>query len=322
MSIIKLLLFRDQQHATFPYQSNMKITTTANQLPGRRLDSILPHIRSFFTSGPTIIGVNVLFLGGFLALLFFNQGSGPELVSAAIPSLAPNTATSKSDIQEPLPTKTPFLPSPLTPTPTISPTPTSSPTPTFTPTITLPEESRINGIKGHPQSMPLSCESRSAVDWAAYFGKSINEYKFFDGLPVHDNPNKGFVGSVYGSWGQIPPYPYGVHAKPIAQRLREYGLNAQAVRDMSYKELKEEIAAGRPVIVWVVGHVGRGTPIPYTASGGAKTTVARFEHTVIVIGYTEHKVTVLDGAKVYSRYEKEFLKSWNVLQNLAVIWID
>jgi uncharacterized protein YvpB len=170
--------------------------------------------------------------------------------------------------------------------------------------------------------MPLSCESRSAVDWAAYFGKSINEYNFFNGLPVHDNPDKGFVGNVYGSWGQIPPAPYGVHAKPIAQRLREYGLNAKAIRNMTYKELKAEIAAGHPVIVWIVGHVGYGTPVPYTASGGAKTTVARFEHTVIVIGYTEHKVTVLDGSRVYTRYKKEFMKSWDVLENQAVIWIE
>ena len=322
MSIIRLLLIHYQRQYTIPYQLKMKISTTVNRLPGRRLDSILPQIRSFFTNGPTIIGANVLILGGFLAFQFFNHQSEPNLVLAAVPTLAPSTATSVSDPQDPLPTYTPFLPSPLTPTPTISPTPSPSPTPTSSPTPVLPEESSIKAIKGHSQSMPLSCESRSAVDWAAYFGKSINEYKFFNGLPVHDNPNKGFVGNVYGSWGQIPPYPYGVHSKPIAQRLREYGLNAQAVRDMTYKELKEEIAAGHPVIVWVVGHVGRGTPIPYTASGGAKTTVARFEHTVIVIGYSEHKVTVLDGAKVYSRYEKEFLRSWGVLENQAVIWID
>ena len=170
--------------------------------------------------------------------------------------------------------------------------------------------------------MPLSCESRSAVDWASYFGKSINEYGFFNGLRGHSNPEIGFVGSVYGSWGQIPPNPYGVHAIPIAQRLREFGLNAKAVRHMTWEELTTELAEGKPVIVWVVGHVGRGTPIPYTTAGGEVTTVARFEHTVIAIGYTENKVTVLDGARVYTRYKGEFMKSWDVLENQAVIWID
>ncbi len=293
--------------------------TTANRLRGRRLESILPQIRSFFTSGTTVLGANVMILGGFLVFLFFNGQPDPRILTADIQGTIMQTETILIS-----PTNTPFLPSPLTPTasPTSLPSPTPTPTPTFTPTAVLPVKSSIKGIKGHSQSMPLSCESRSAVDWAAYFGKSINEYKFFNGLPVHDNPNKGFVGNVYGSWGQIPPAPYGVHAKPIAQRLREYGLNAQAVRGMTYKELKTEIAAGHPVIVWIVGHVGLGTPIPYTASGGAKTIVARFEHTVIVIGYTEHKVTVLDGSRVYTRYKKEFMKSWDVLENQAVIWIE
>lgn len=130
------------------------------------------------------------------------------------------------------------------------------------------------------------------------------------------------MGNVYGGWGQIPPAPYGVHAKPIAQRLREYNLKAKAVKGMSLASLKAEIAAGRPVIIWVVGHVGRGTPITYVAKNGHETTVAQFEHTVIVIGYDKHKITVLDGSMVYSRYKKGFLQSWGVLGNQAVIMLE
>jgi uncharacterized protein YvpB len=186
----------------------------------------------------------------------------------------------------------------------------------------LPSEVEIEGISGHRQSLPLSCEARSAVDWAAFFGRDIDEIQFFDGLPTHDNPELGFVGDVNGSWGQIPPKPYGVHAKPVAQRLREFGLNAKAVRGMTWEELQSELADNQPVILWVVGHVARGTPVPYSASDGEITTVAKFEHTVLAIGYTENKITVLDGAKVYSRHKGEFLKSWGVLENQAVIWID
>jgi uncharacterized protein YvpB len=160
------------------------------------------------------------------------------------------------------------------------------------------------------------------VDWAAFFGEEIDEEKFFNGVPKDDNPEVGFVGDVYGKWGQIPPNDYGVHAQPIAQRLREYGLQAKSVRHMTLEELKAEIAAGRPVILWVVGHVKRGTPVPYTGSDGEETTVAQYEHTVIAIGYTETKIRVLDGAKKYDVYYGEFMKSWNVLENQAVIWID
>ena len=75
--------------------------------------------------------------------------------------------------------------------------------------------------------MPLSCEASAATDWAAYFGKKIDEYEFQNRLPQSDNPNKGFVGNVFGTWGQVPPAPYGVHADPVATLLQDYGLDAE-----------------------------------------------------------------------------------------------
>jgi uncharacterized protein YvpB len=186
----------------------------------------------------------------------------------------------------------------------------------------LPVELYIKNIYGRLPAFSLSCESRSAVDWAAYFGVQINEINFLQGLPSSDNPDKGFVGNVHGAWGQIPPRDYGVHAKPVAKLLRAYGLNAKAVRGMTWDVLRLEIASGRPVIAWVIGHVGLGTPVPYMATDGHETVVSRFEHTVIVIGYTDHRVTVLDGGWVYSRRLNDFLDSWNVLGNMAVILED
>ena len=186
----------------------------------------------------------------------------------------------------------------------------------------LPLEAEVSEISGKRQSLPLSCESRSAVDWAGYFGTEIDEIEFFEGIPSSDNPDLGFVGDVNGSWGQIPPDPYGVHAEPVAQRLREYRLKAKAVRGMTLEEIQAEIASGQPVITWVIGHVGFGDSEEYTSSSGETTVVAKFEHTVVVIGYTENKITVLDGSRIYSVYKKTFTRSWDVLGNQAVIWID
>lgn len=259
-----------------------------------------------------------MILAGVLTyILFFSQpepGLASEIVLPTCSSTTVPTSTSLPDNNAPAPTSRPSS----TPQPTLA----ASPTSTWSPTPTLPASAAVQGIQGHKQSMPLSCEARSAVDWAAYFGTEIDEGKFFNGLPRSDNPEEGFVGDVYGSWGQIPPDDYGVHAKPIAQRLREYGLNAKHLRQMTLEELMAEIAAGRPVIVWVVGHVNRGTPVPYTSASGEITTVAKFEHTVIVTGYTEHKITVVDGAREFTIYQGEFLKSWNVLENQAVVWIE
>jgi len=301
----------------------MEKTIDRNQ-PGRdKSRSIQETLIAFLSGEPLLVGLNVLVLGSFLVYLFFSNQPEQGLASEILPPTQPEQTLITSTVEEsPTPTST-FTPTPV-PTQVTPPTPTetSSPTPTKLPPTPIPERAEIEGIKGVKQSMPLSCEASSAVDWAAYFGVEIDEKKFFAGLPSDDNPEVGFVGDVYGSWGQIPPNDYGVHAGPIAQRLREYGLNAKSVRHMTLEELKAEIAAGRPVILWVVGHVRRGTPVPYQSSDGEETIVAKYEHTVIAIGYTESKIKVLDGSRTYYIYQGEFMKSWNVLENQAVIWID
>jgi uncharacterized protein YvpB len=184
----------------------------------------------------------------------------------------------------------------------------------------LPEAAYVSGLIGHAQSYPLSCESRSAVDWAAYWGVSISESEFLLALPVTDNPEVGFVGSYYGVWGSIPPNAYGVHAKPVADLLHQYGLQARARRGLKWNDLRAEIAAGRPVIVWIIGQMWSGTPVAYTASDGRKTTVARFEHTMIVTGYDSAYVYATDASTGVSMtfYHRTFLDSWRVLDNMAV----
>jgi uncharacterized protein YvpB len=178
-------------------------------------------------------------------------------------------------------------------------------------------------VIGHGQTYPLSCEARAAVDWAGYFGVTIAETEFFRHLPASDDPDAGFVGSVYGTWGQLPPRAYGVHAKPVAELLRKYGLNAQARTGMTWEQLRGEIDANRPVIVWVTGHVWDGMPVAYKApSTGRVVTVARYEHTIIVTGYAAgpgwEQVTVVDGRQTYSTTLAQFLRSWSALGNMAV----
>lgn len=184
----------------------------------------------------------------------------------------------------------------------------------------LPKVHIIKNIIGRSQMFPLSCESRSAADLANYWGVKVNEITFFNALPKSDNPERGFVGSVFGVWGQTPPKPYGVHAMPIANNLRNFGLNANAHSGMTLDELKFEIARGRPVIVWVVGHVWKGTPKIYIAEDGSEVTVARYEHTMLAYGYDKAGVYLIDagsGAKRNYGYAK-FLASWEVLGHMAV----
>ena len=190
----------------------------------------------------------------------------------------------------------------------------------------LPNQALISGVTGQSQTLPLDCESRSAVDWANYFGVWIDELKFYQGLPDSENPDLGFVGSVYGTWGQLPPNPYGVHAEPVAARLRKHSLSAVAHRPFSWNALRAEIAAGRPVIAWIIGsyrygdydYVVNGIPEYYPIGEGMVTVAARYEHTVIVTGYTSDSVTYLNGGGIYTKGLQQFLESWSVLGNMVI----
>lgn len=275
-----------------------------------------------------IANVLLVAVAAFLAfsnsLPTFSHRSAPNgvmmiVVNSAATSLPAATSTPAAiPTQTPTPTQnSPVVPS-NTPT-SVIPGLSATPPPTVTP---LPPDVHAVqlDIVGHPQTLSLSCEARSAVDWAGYFGFNIDEIEFFGRLPLSDNPDTGFVGDVSGRWGQIPPNAYGVHAEPVAALLREYGVNAQAVRGLTWEDIHAEIVAGRPVVVWVVGHVwSRTHPVEYTASDDAKVIVAPYEHTVIVVGYDDENVFILDGRQVYLRERKKFFSSWAALGSMAII---
>jgi uncharacterized protein YvpB/LysM repeat protein len=185
---------------------------------------------------------------------------------------------------------------------------------------TLPDSTYISGVSGHAQSFPLSCESRSAVDLANFWGIDIGEAEFLQSLPHSDNPEAGFVGNPNDAWGYLPPSGYGVHAGPVAEALQGFGLAAEAQHDLGWDDLREEIGSGRPVIVWVIGQMWGGKPVEYEATDGSTSTVAAFEHTMILTGYSLDTVQVVDAyTGNYQSYKlNTFLKSWAVLGNMAV----
>lgn len=198
--------------------------------------------------------------------------------------------------------------SPVTPTPT-------------PPPLALPDRAHVSGTTTQMQKYNLDCESRVAVDYAAFFGVRIDEDNFFNNLPRSDNPERGFVGNVNGTWGQIPPNSYGVHAEPVAELLRDFGVNAYAHKGMTWDELRAEIADGKPVFVWDVGAVYNGWPTYYTPSDGNVTIVANYQHVVQVIGYdlSNNFVEIMDNGNYYQRSVAQFLRSWSALDNMAII---
>jgi LysM repeat protein/uncharacterized protein YvpB len=186
----------------------------------------------------------------------------------------------------------------------------------------LPPTASVGGISGHPQSLSLDCEARSAADWAAFWGVAVDEITFLQLLPKSDNPESGFVGNVSDTPGNLPPRGYGVYAGPVAALLQgAYGLPAVARNNLTEPELQTEIASGRPVIVWYLYGFGTSAAVDLTSSDGAVFRAASFEHTGIVIGYDPASYTVLDAFTGFpQRVDRtQFLNSWAILGNMAVV---
>jgi uncharacterized protein YvpB len=184
----------------------------------------------------------------------------------------------------------------------------------------LPIEANIEGFTGYAQMHSLTCEARSAADVAAFWGTAVTEDELFNLISRSANPERGFVGNPDDAWGNLPPLSYGVHAPPVAKALRKLGLDAKKGRNLDWDVLRTEIAASRPVIVWVIGQVWAGEPVVFTAEDGSQTLIARFEHTMILTGYTADRVQLFDSyAGIQVSYPLiTFLQSWAVLGNQAV----
>lgn len=187
----------------------------------------------------------------------------------------------------------------------------------------LPDSYYIRDIWGHRQYFGIGCEASAVVDWADYFGVTVSEFNFQLRLPLSDNPDLGFVGSVNGPWGQVPPYAYGVHAAPVAVILQEYyGMDAVGVKAFTIEGIKREIASGQPVIAWVIGNCVGGIPFEYIDESGTPVTVAAYEHVVILTGYNEETIRYMNNGKFYDIPFANFENTWSVLGNMIVYLAD
>lgn len=183
-----------------------------------------------------------------------------------------------------------------------------------------PEEVFIPEVTGYPQTWDLSCESRSAVDLAAFWDVTVGEGSFVEALPRSDNPHEGFVGDVSDPPGSLPPNGYGVYARPVADTLRRYGLDAQAHQWLGLEELQWQLADGRPVVVWATYDMRQAEIIPWTTAGGSEVAIVQWEHTFIAVGYDAQGIFLVDaydGETKYYTFEA-FVAAWMQLDEMAV----
>lgn len=188
---------------------------------------------------------------------------------------------------------------------------------------TSPGARALLDVPRRPQERNLNCELRSATDLAAFYGLDFTWEELF-AVVGHDpggDPNVGFVGrSMNDPVGGIYPAGYGVHADPVARGLRRLGIAASAYHDVDAAWLRDQIDAGRPVIIWATYGMLPREIVHWTTKDGESVAGVRFEHTFTVVGYDERGVWVNDPwDATQSHYTWPALeRSWALLGNMAV----
>ena len=175
-------------------------------------------------------------------------------------------------------------------------------------------------FRGEAQRHTLSCEACAAVALLSAYGRTVDEDDFLAGLPRSDNPDLGFVGSVDDPPGCLPPEGYGVHAEPVAARLRALGLPARAERGRDLAGLRARLREGRPVVAWVTSDlVPRRGDVRVDRTGRSYRAVP-WEHAVLALGDAPGGVELFDPATGDVRVVPwpTFAAAWASLEAMAV----
>lgn len=190
-----------------------------------------------------------------------------------------------------------------------------------------PESVLLDKTLTGKQTRSLNCEFQTASDLAWYYGLPYTWEEIFQ-LVGHDpggNPHVGFVGRSFDdSPGSLYPQGYGVYAEPIAVAFQSMGLKAEVHYRESADWLRQQLAAGRPVMVWATSQMVLNPVESWVAADGAAITAVRGEHTFLVVGYNPEGVWVndpWDGERHFYVWPV-FLASWDRLDRMALLVME
>ncbi|MEV7598102.1 C39 family peptidase [Kitasatospora sp. NPDC089797] len=145
-------------------------------------------------------------------------------------------------------------------------------------------------------------------------------HEFGHSGPLSGDPYAAFVGDPDGS--ETGGTGFGVYYPPVAGAARSYGLTVlRDAEGVSVQKLKDELAAGHPAIVWVDYLWRHLTATTYTAYDGRSVPYAgTAEHTVVVTGFSNGKVSLNDPARGRTTVsEQEFAAGYATYAHMAVV---
>lgn len=183
----------------------------------------------------------------------------------------------------------------------------------------LPDEVILKDFPVFAQWYNLSCEYSSTRMMTAYWHREINDTQFINLIAFDPNPHLGYRGNINGPFGGT--WDYGIYAEPIALALEKQGFEHKLLGN-GVESLKEELALGRPVQVWVIAGMGWGNPF-HASHEGLTFVLAGGEHSVVAYGYDTNGIYIADpayGGRAYYDWDT-FLSSWSSLDQMAMsIW--
>lgn len=133
-------------------------------------------------------------------------------------------------------------------------------------------------ISQNRQAIYNGCESASllmGLQFKGYLlGMSLRQY--VEMLPKSDDPNQGFVGSVYDL--EPKTFVHWIAPAPLAKFGRETsGANIQDITGASLDQLKNEVLSGNPVVIYLT--------FQYNAPGGWLNGAPKNLHVMLLTGY-------------------------------------
>lgn len=182
--------------------------------------------------------------------------------------------------------------------------------------ISLPSNYLI-ALTPRKQVFNLSCEFAAAA--AIIYEQTLDSFflpgneeaaekRLMEAVGVSQNPNIGIRMGIDGAdnlfknlmqrFGGIDYY--GVHAPPFIALFKEYGLRATPLdKNDPLSSIRQAIAESKLVMAWI--KIGFGEPVDVALIYG-QTTIVKGEHTVVVHGYDQDGVWVMDPGIGQSRH--------------------
>lgn len=176
----------------------------------------------------------------------------------------------------------------------------------------------IENMPSVKQWYNLSCEYAAAAAVTLFWGEGlVSQTDFIREVPKSPNPHRGYRGNINGPHGGVKDY--GVYAEPLVPVLEAYGYDATVFYGGAGR-LKAEIDEGHPIVVWMTtGQDARRSV--YQTYKGERFKLVPSEHTVVVYGYDDDGVYIMDvgdGSKYYTTWNS-FLRRWGYFDGMALL---